>query len=194
MRHWDSSGTSWTICKQSAPCSIQITKPTPHHSIFTGQILFLTPNKQCYSIEGTHLIILTQSKYQWRSDLQSEVNNLNGDEESYQLEQAVPYWCQKLYSALIKTSEGVQQNETSTDSWRGHSPVATESRFPTRNANMFLQSCNQQHRNAANRLNPNHRSILNDNGMVNGMVNVDLYSAIITKVSNALGYEWACRK
>jgi len=51
---------------------------------------------------------------------------------------------------------------------------------------MFLQSCNQQHRNAANRLNPNHRSILNDNGMVNGMVNVDLYSAIIMKVSNAL--------
>jgi len=119
MRLWDGSGTSWTICKQSAPCSIQITTPTPHHSIFTGQILFLTPNQQCYSIEGTHLIILTQSKYQWRSDLQSEVNNLNGDEESYQLEQAVPYWCQKLYSALIKTSEGVQQNETSTDSWRG---------------------------------------------------------------------------
>jgi len=26
------SGISWTICKQSAPCSRQITTPTPHHS------------------------------------------------------------------------------------------------------------------------------------------------------------------
>jgi len=38
------SGISWTICKQSAPCSRQIITPTPHHSIFTGQMLFLTPN------------------------------------------------------------------------------------------------------------------------------------------------------
>ena len=28
------SGISWTICKQSAPRSRQITTPTPHHSIF----------------------------------------------------------------------------------------------------------------------------------------------------------------
>ena len=28
------SGISWTICKQSAPHSRQITTPTPHHSIF----------------------------------------------------------------------------------------------------------------------------------------------------------------
>jgi len=28
------SRISWTICKQSAPCSRQITTPTPHHSIF----------------------------------------------------------------------------------------------------------------------------------------------------------------
>ena len=27
-------GISWTICKQSAPRSRQITTPTPHHSIF----------------------------------------------------------------------------------------------------------------------------------------------------------------
>jgi len=25
---------------------------TPHHSIFTGQMLFLTPNLQCQSTEG----------------------------------------------------------------------------------------------------------------------------------------------
>jgi len=38
-----SSGISWTICKQSAPRSRQITTPTPHHSMFTGQMLFLMP-------------------------------------------------------------------------------------------------------------------------------------------------------
>jgi len=28
------NGISWTICKQSASCSRQITRPAPHHSIF----------------------------------------------------------------------------------------------------------------------------------------------------------------
>ena len=40
------SGISWTICKQSAPRSRQITTPTPHHSIFTGRMLFLTSSQQ----------------------------------------------------------------------------------------------------------------------------------------------------
>jgi len=40
----DGSGISRTICKQSAPCSRQIGTSTPNHSIFTDQILFLTPN------------------------------------------------------------------------------------------------------------------------------------------------------
>ena len=31
-RVWGCSGISWTICRQSAPCSRQITTPTPHHS------------------------------------------------------------------------------------------------------------------------------------------------------------------
>jgi len=31
---FDGSGISWTICKQSAPHSRQITTPTPHYSIF----------------------------------------------------------------------------------------------------------------------------------------------------------------
>jgi len=41
------SGISWTICKQSAPRSRQITSPTPHHSIFTGSMhtIFLMPNQ-----------------------------------------------------------------------------------------------------------------------------------------------------
>ena len=44
---WDGSGISWTICKQSAPHTRQISTSTPHHSIFTGQMLFLMPNQQC---------------------------------------------------------------------------------------------------------------------------------------------------
>jgi len=53
MVFWDGSGISWTIGKQPAPRSRQITKPTPHHSIFTGRMLFLTPNQQCQSSEST---------------------------------------------------------------------------------------------------------------------------------------------
>ena len=40
-------GISWTICKQSAFHSRQITTPTPHHSIFTGWMLFQSTNQQC---------------------------------------------------------------------------------------------------------------------------------------------------
>ena len=46
------TGISWTICKQSAPRSRHIATPTPHHSIFTSWMLFLTPNQQCQSTEG----------------------------------------------------------------------------------------------------------------------------------------------
>ena len=49
------SGISWTMCKQSAPSSRQITTPTPHHSMFTGRMLFLTPSQQCQS---THIVQL----------------------------------------------------------------------------------------------------------------------------------------
>jgi len=47
----DGGGISWTICKQSAPrCR---PTPTPHHqSIFTGRMLFPTPNQQRQSTEG----------------------------------------------------------------------------------------------------------------------------------------------
>ena len=50
MGFWDGSGISWTICKQSASCSRQITTPTPHRSIFTGQMLFPTANKQSHTM------------------------------------------------------------------------------------------------------------------------------------------------
>ena len=41
-------GIIWTICRQSAPRC----RPTPHHSIFRGRMLFLMPNQQCGSTEG----------------------------------------------------------------------------------------------------------------------------------------------
>ena len=53
MGFWDGSGISWTICKQSAPRCRLITTPTPHRSIFTGQMLFLMPIQWCQIIEGT---------------------------------------------------------------------------------------------------------------------------------------------
>jgi len=56
MGFWDGSGISWTICKQSAPHSRQITTPTSHHPTFTIRMLFMTPNQQCQSTEGTYTI------------------------------------------------------------------------------------------------------------------------------------------
>ena len=52
-RWWGGSGISWTICKSFAPRDRQITTPLPHHSVFTGQMPFLPPNKQRQSTEGT---------------------------------------------------------------------------------------------------------------------------------------------
>jgi len=45
------NGISWTTRKQSAPCSREITTPTPHHSIFTGRMLF-----QCNSSSSSEHI------------------------------------------------------------------------------------------------------------------------------------------
>jgi len=45
------SGISWAICK-SAPRSRQTTTQAPHHSVFTGRMPFLPPNRQCQSTEG----------------------------------------------------------------------------------------------------------------------------------------------
>ena len=46
-------GISWAICK-SAPRSRQITMPAPHHSFFTGRMLFLPPYQQRQSTEGNY--------------------------------------------------------------------------------------------------------------------------------------------
>jgi len=52
------SVTIWAMCKQSAPRSRQISTSTPHHSIFIGRVLFLTPNQQRQNTEGTHLPVV----------------------------------------------------------------------------------------------------------------------------------------
>ena len=62
MGFWDGSGISWTICKQSAPHSRQITIPTPHHSIFTGRMLILTPNQQCLAAVRTNAVSEKQTQ------------------------------------------------------------------------------------------------------------------------------------
>ena len=66
------SGISYTICKQYAHRSRQITTPTPHHSIFTGQMLFLTPNQQCQSIEYIHTYIHTPGQRPFVRDYRGE--------------------------------------------------------------------------------------------------------------------------
>ena len=63
MRFLDGSGISWTICKQSAPHSRQITTPTSHHSMFTGRMLLPMPDQQCQSTEGT--VHIYTDKYQY---------------------------------------------------------------------------------------------------------------------------------
>jgi len=47
----DGSGVSWTVRKQSAPRSRQITKQHLIIQFFTGRMLFLTPNEKCQSTE-----------------------------------------------------------------------------------------------------------------------------------------------
>ena len=48
----DGSDIRWTLCKQSAPCSRQITTPTPHQSIFTGRMLSLCPTSSVKALKG----------------------------------------------------------------------------------------------------------------------------------------------
>ena len=52
-RWTDGQTDAQTICTQSAPRSRQITTPTPHYSMFIGRMLFLAPNQQLQSTEGT---------------------------------------------------------------------------------------------------------------------------------------------
>ena len=67
MGFWDGSGISQTICKQSAPHSRQITIPTPHHSIFTGWMLFLMPNQQYQSKCLSTPVYYKWNNYKWKA-------------------------------------------------------------------------------------------------------------------------------
>ena len=64
------SGISWTICKQSALRSRQITTQTPHHSNFSqAGCSSWCHNQQCQSTEATDMyswVNLTQCTMQWR--------------------------------------------------------------------------------------------------------------------------------
>ena len=53
MGFWDAVASAGPY----APRSRQITTPTPHHSIFTGRMPFLTPNQQCQRTEGITMLM-----------------------------------------------------------------------------------------------------------------------------------------
>jgi len=46
------SSISWTICKQSAPRSRQITIPTPHHSVFTARCSSWCPTNSVKALKA----------------------------------------------------------------------------------------------------------------------------------------------
>ena len=90
----DGSGISWTICKQSAPRSRQITTTTPHHSISTGRMLFLTPNKQCQSNGGTYYY----HYYCYDKIKTVEIKTLVTEDIFWLL----PYWLEKMKTVFIE--------------------------------------------------------------------------------------------
>ena len=52
MGFWNGSGMSWTMCKQCALCSRQITTP----AVFKFRMLLFTPNQQSQSTEGKLIV------------------------------------------------------------------------------------------------------------------------------------------
>jgi len=55
------SGIRWAVSK-SAPRYRQTTTPAPHHSVFSGRMLFLPPSQQRPSTEGMYRIQLGKGK------------------------------------------------------------------------------------------------------------------------------------
>ena len=61
----DGSGISWTLCKQSAPCSRQITTPIPHHSLnFYRPDALPDTNQRCQNTEGTEGLLCNNGNLQ----------------------------------------------------------------------------------------------------------------------------------
>jgi len=59
MGFWDAVASAGPYAN-NPPCSRQITTSARHHSIFTGQMLFLMPSQQCQSTEGNIGILLIE--------------------------------------------------------------------------------------------------------------------------------------
>jgi len=55
MGFWDAVASAGPYANNLHLTPDSITTPTPHHSTFTGQILFLTPNQQYQSTKVHHL-------------------------------------------------------------------------------------------------------------------------------------------
>jgi len=53
MGFGDGSGISCTICTSLQTDNHTSDTTTPHHSISTDRMLFMMPNQQCHSTEGT---------------------------------------------------------------------------------------------------------------------------------------------
>jgi len=104
MGVWGCIGISWTVCKQSAPRSRQITTPTPHHSIFTGRMLFLTPSQQHQNTEGTvmrlwwNCTVVVFDVVLYVSEMESAVSALNSRYFAGRTIIARPYHEQSLAS------------------------------------------------------------------------------------------------
>ena len=76
---WHQLDHMQTICT----CCRQITTPTPHHSIFTGRMLFLTPNQQCRSTEGTSTSFFCEAKDETIATTPEILKNCWHDRHSY---------------------------------------------------------------------------------------------------------------
>jgi len=52
MGFWDAVASAGPYANNLHLGPRQITTPTPRHSVFTGRVVFLTPIRQCQSIES----------------------------------------------------------------------------------------------------------------------------------------------
>ena len=70
----------WHQLDHTKTNSRQTTTTTPHHTIFTGQMLFLTPNQQCQSTEGNFCTSKLKSKQQKQKKvIARQVSVISGD-------------------------------------------------------------------------------------------------------------------
>jgi len=83
MGFWADSRISWIIREQSAPRSRQITTPTPHHSIYTGRMLFLRPTNSVKALK-VFRSILTLWKFSHSDYLPDSKNSSTSKQQQTQ--------------------------------------------------------------------------------------------------------------